>query len=133
MVKKEDKYSDESRRLEIAQEFCQRRVLDKQSEMVAFLEDVALNPEFKDNRVVKDKDGDFLVKKVPASAVLRLSAAKLWKEMVADKAIGDVKEKARQKQQGGGIDMRAAIEALAKQAKIEDKKAEDGDEEEVEL
>ena len=49
---------------------------------------------------------------VPVSVNIRVTAAKTWKEMIFDKAIGDIKEKAKDTREKG-VDMKRAMEAIA--------------------
>lgn len=127
----DDKNKDE----EEIKSFCQRRSIQKASKVASFLEAVALDDSFRDLKSVKRKvdDGDgeshyeYDEVSVPVSVNIRVTAAKTWKEMVFDKAIGDVKEKAKSTKTEA-IDMKKAMEAIAK-AKADEKKVETKEEE----
>ena len=103
--------------------FCQNRALKKLAAMAAFLESVSLDDNYRDKRAVKVKIWDTPDKKefhyeiedqdVPVSVNIRVTAAKTWKELIADKAIGDVKEKAKETKRDA-LDMKKAMEAIAK-------------------
>ena len=103
--------------------------------MASFLEQVALDDAYRDRKAVKtrvnDGDGQYHYEyeevSVPVSVNIRVTAAKTWKEMVFDKAIGDVKEKAKSAKTEV-IDMKKAMEAIAK-AKAAEKSAETKEEE----
>ena len=111
--------------------FCQSRSLQKAAKVCDFLEAVSLNDDYRDKKAVKVKVYDdpedpkafhyeYEEQEVPVSVNIRVTAAKTWKEMVFDKAIGDVKEKAKETRRDG-IDMKKAIDAIAK-AKAAEKK-----------
>ena len=119
----DDNNAKDERRNEQLKDFCQDRVLQKQKEMADFLENVALNPEFRDQRLVKVGDAQ-LVKEVPISMNVRVAAAKLWKEMFTDKAVGDVKEKAKEKPQRG-LDLKKILENLAEEQRKGSKEPEE--------
>ena len=127
----DDKNKDE----EEIKSFCQKRSMQKAAKVASFLEQVALDETFRDLKSVKRKvdDGDgkshyeYDEVSVPVSVNIRVTAAKTWKEMVFDKAIGDVKEKAKSTKTEA-IDMKKAMEAIAK-AKADEKKAETKEEE----
>lgn len=105
-----DDVEKDEQRAEKIKDFCRDRVLKKQAEMAEFLEGVALNPACRDKKIVKGDNGERIVD-VPISMNLRVAAAKVWKEMFADKAVGDVKEKAKQ-ERAKGINMKAVLEKL---------------------
>jgi len=126
MADKEEKNKDE----EEIKSFCQSRSLKKASKVCDFLEAVSLDDSYRDKRAVKVKVYDDPEDKkefhyeyeevdMPVSVNIRVTAAKTWKEMVFDKAIGDVKEKAKETKRDG-IDMKKAVEAIAK-AKAKEK------------
>ena len=94
---------------------CQSRAVAKIGAMADFLERVALDPSYTDKRLTKDKLGTKLVD-VPIPVNVRVSAAKIWKEIVADKAVGDVKEKAKEKRDRT-VDMRRVLEELGEESK----------------
>ena len=99
-------------------EYCQGQARTKAGKFAKFLEKLALDDEYKDSRMVRKKDPDsgevyFEEMECPVSASVRLAAAKTWKEMFFDKAVGDVKEKAKAGQEKR-FNMKAAFEAIAK-------------------
>jgi len=110
--KKEEPKKDEE-----IKEFCQERAIRKANEVALFLERVALNDKAKDVRMVRRKDtnGEWVYEEVPCaiSMNVRVTAAKTWKEMIFDKSIGDIKEKAKEPRRQG-IDMKSALEAISK-------------------
>jgi hypothetical protein len=126
MTNSEEKNKDE----EEIKSFCQRRAIQKATKVASFLEQVALDDAYRDLKAVKtrvnDPDGGFHYEyeevSVPVSVNVRVTAAKTWKEMVMDKAIGDVKEKAKSTKTEA-IDMKKAMEAIGK-AKAAEKAAE---------
>lgn len=103
--------------------FCQNRSLKKAAKVCDFLEAVSLDDSYRDKRVVKvkvwdDKEANEFhyeldEQEVPVSVNIRVTAAKTWKEMVFDKAIGDVKEKAKETKRDA-LDMKKAMETIAK-------------------
>jgi len=103
--------------------------------VASFLEQVALDDSYRDRKAVKtrvnDPEGGYHYEyeevSVPVSVNIRVTAAKTWKEMVFDKAIGDVKEKAKETRRDA-IDMKKAMEAIAK-AKAAEKASETKEEE----
>lgn len=109
--------------------------MQKAAKVASFLEAVALDDSFRDLKSVKRKvdDGngeshyEYEEVSIPVSVNIRVTAAKTWKEMVFDKAIGDVKEKAKSTKTEA-IDMKKAMEAIAK-AKADEKKNETKEEE----
>ena len=125
MADKEEKNKDE----EQIKSFCQTRSIKKAAKVCDFLEAVSLDDTYRDKKLVKVKVFDSNDRKefhyeyeeqdVPVSVNIRVTAAKTWKEMVFDKAIGDVKEKAKETKRDG-IDMKKAVEAIAK-AKAKEK------------
>lgn len=127
----DDKNKDE----EEIKSFCQKRSMQKAAKVASFLEQVALDDQFRDLKSVKRKvdDGggeshyEYDEVSVPVSVTVRVTAAKTWKEMIFDKAIGDVKEKAKSTKTEA-IDMKKAMEAIAK-AKADEKLAETKEEE----
>lgn len=110
---------------------CADRARKKMSKVAKFLEEVALNDKYRDTRSVKIKvvDGpgefhyEYEEQQFPVSVSVRVTAAKTWKELIADKAIGDIKEKAKAPKREG-LDMKAAMEAVAKAKAKEAAKAE---------
>lgn len=118
--------TQDEKRVELLKDFCQDRVLKKQQEMASFLENVALNPDFRDKRLIKVGDAQ-LIKEVPISMNVRVAAAKLWKEMFTDKAVGDVKEKAKEKAQRG-LDLKKILENLAEEQRKSSKESTNGEE-----
>jgi len=106
---------------EAIKQFCQDKALLKARQVAEFLERIALDPRVHDRKKVKRKDdnGEIIYDdvEVPLPMSVRVTAAKVWKEMFFDKAIGDVKEKAKEARKTG-IDMKAALESLT-QAKLE--------------
>lgn len=119
----DDNNVKDEKRAEQLKDFCQDRVLQKQKEMADFLENVALNPDYRDQRLVKVGDAQ-LVKEVPIAMNTRVAAAKLWKEMFTDKAVGDVKEKAKEKPQRG-LDLKKILENLAEEQRKAGKEPEE--------
>lgn len=127
----EEKNKDE----EEIKSFCQRRSISRAQKVASFLEQVALDDSYRDRKAVKtrvnDEGGGYHYEyeevSVPVSVNIRVTAAKTWKEMVFDKAIGDVKEKAKSAKTEV-IDMKKAMEAIAK-AKAAEKSAETKEEE----
>jgi hypothetical protein len=103
----------DERRAEQLKDFSCDRVLQKQKEMAEFLENVSLNPNFKDKRIVKVGD-EQMVKEVPIPMNVRVAAAKLWKEMFMDKSVGDVKEKAKAEREKG-LDLKKILESLGEE------------------
>lgn len=118
----EDK-SEKSKDEEAVKEFCQRRAAKKAADVADFLEAVGLDDNYRDKKLVKVKIWDDKAKneyhyeyeeqEVPVPVNVRVTAAKTWKEMIFDKTLGDVKEKAKDTKDRG-VDMKHAIEAIAK-------------------
>ena len=97
--------------------------------MAAFLESVALDDSYRDQKAIKVKVFDnhknhkefhyeYQEVLVPVSVNVRVTAAKTWKEMIMDKAIGDIKEKAKSPHREG-LDMKKAMEAISKAKEAE--------------
>lgn len=132
-----NKDDEKTKQDEEIKSFCASRALSKLAKVASFLEDVALNDAYRDRRSVKVKVMDdaksfhyeYDEQEVPVSVNIRVTAAKTWKELIADKAIGDIKEKAKESRREG-LDMKKAMEAIAK-AKAEEKKQEESPEEEL--
>lgn len=121
----DEKEADEQR-IDKLKDFSQERVLQTQQRMADFLENVALNPDFKDKRLVKVGDSQ-MIKELPIPLNVRVAAAKLWKEMFVDKSVGDVKEKAKA-EKAKGLDMKKILENLgAEMRKGPDVIAEEGE------
>lgn len=126
MASNDEKNKDE----EEIKSFCQRRSIGKAQKVASFLEQVALDDAYRDRKAIKTRVNDsgggyhyeYEEVSVPVSVNIRVTAAKTWKEMVFDKAIGDVKEKAKSTKTEA-IDMKKAMEAIAK-AKAAEKASE---------
>lgn len=108
-------------------EYCQTQARTKAGKFARLLEAIALDDDYRDTKRVrktdpKTKEVYYEEEECPVSASVRLSAAKLWKEMMFDKAVGDVKEKAKAGQEKR-FNMKAAFEAIAK-AKAKERGAE---------
>lgn len=115
MAGKDDKKNKQEEEIK---EFCQRRSLLKAKQVAVFLEEVALNDAYRDTKSVKKRDPvteqiSMEEISVPVPVNVRVTAAKVWKEMIMDKAIGDIKEKAKSTR-SEGVDMKKAMEAIAK-------------------
>ena len=118
----ENKDDEKTKRDEEIKEFCQKRSTQKAAGVASFLERVALDDSYRDLRANKVKVFDSPDKKefhyeyeevsVPVSVNIRVTAAKTWKEMIFDKAVGDIKEKAKDTREKG-VDMKRAMEAIA--------------------
>jgi len=128
--------SDEKKHDDEIKEFCQNRAIQKAKGVASFLEKVALDDAYRDLKSVKVKVTDPDSKEfhyeyeevsVPVSVNIRVTAAKTWKEMIFDKAVGDIKEKAKDTREKG-VDMKKAMEAIAA-AKAKEKQ--DASEEEL--
>ena len=109
---------------EAIKDACQRRAVKQGMKVAKFLEKVALNDNYRGTIFVKVKDpetGEYSMEeqKCPVSTSVRVSAARTWKEMIMDKAIGDIKEKAKQSATKG-LNMKAALEAVAKAQRKEE-------------
>ena len=120
----EENPEEKSKVEEEIKEYCQKQARTKAGKFATFLEKLALDDEYRDTRRVRKKDpktGEsyYEDEECPVSASVRLSAAKTWKEMFFDKAVGDVKEKAKAGQEKR-FNMKAAFEAIAK-AKAKEK------------
>ena len=105
-------------------EYCQTQARTKAGKFARFLEKLALDDSYRDTKRVRKKDPEtgeifFEDEECPVSASVRLSAAKTWKEMFFDKAVGDVKEKAKAGQEKR-YNMKAAFESIAR-AKAKEK------------
>lgn len=96
-------------------EVCKRRVAAKLEAVADFLEKVGLDDGYRDKRLVAGKEGHRIVD-VPIPVNMRVGALKIWKEMLADKAVGDVKEKAREKKERG-YDMQGILRELTEELK----------------
>lgn len=116
-----NKDNEKTKRDEEIKEFCQKRSTQKASGVASFLERVALDDSYRDLKAVKVKVTDlnsgeshyeYEEVSVPVSVNIRVTAAKTWKEMIFDKAIGDIKEKAKDTREKG-VDMKRAMEAIA--------------------
>ena len=117
---------EKNKQEEEIKEFCQKRAVAKLAKVASFLEDVALNDAYRDVKSVRRKDaetGDWGYEEVECAVPVnvRVTAAKTWKELIADKAIGDIKEKAKESRRDG-LDMKAAMMAIA-EAKDKEAKA----------
>jgi len=98
---------------------CKSRAAAKIDAMATFLEKVALDDEYRDKRLTKDTLGPKLID-IPIPVNVRVSAAKIWKEIVMDKAVGDVKEKAKEKKDRS-IDMKRVLDELGDEMRKTDK------------
>lgn len=109
----QEKVDRDEQRAERLKDFCQDRALKKMAEMADFLESVALDKSLKDKKVISSAAG---VREVEVSIPVnvRVASAKLWKELVADKAVGDIKEKAKEKPQRG-INIKNVLSKLAEE------------------
>lgn len=107
---------------------CQKRTAARLEAMADFLERVALDPTFTDKRLTRDRLGPKVVD-VPIPINVRVASAKIWKEIFADKAVGDVKEKAKEKKDRT-LDMRKVLDELGEEMKKTPQKI---SEEEVDL
>ena len=99
-------------------DFCQETSRQKAKKIADFLEKVALDDTCCDSRIVrvvdpKTKNVTYKTIKDPVAMNVRVTAAKTWKEMIMDKSIGDVKEKAKATREKS-FNMKAALEAIAK-------------------
>lgn len=113
--------------------FCQGRAAKKLEKVAKFLESVALDDKRRDTVSVKvkvmEEDGkgfhyDYEDREVAIPINVRVQAAKTWKELIADKAIGDIKEKAKDNRRTE-TDMKKACEAIAKMKMAERVKADE--------
>ncbi len=113
----ENKPNEKTKEDEEIKSFCQSRAIKKAGKVADFLEKVSLDDTFRDVKQVRRKDpetGEWMMDEVecPVPVNVRVTAAKTWKEMIFDKAIGDVKEKAKDTREKG-LDMKKAMEAIA--------------------
>lgn len=112
--------------------FCQNRAAKKLEKVAKFLESVALDDKRRDTVSIKikvaDEDGgfhyDYEDRDIAIPINVRVTAAKTWKELIADKAIGDIKEKAKDNRRTE-TDMKKACEAIAKAKAAERLKADE--------
>lgn len=114
----EENPEEKSKVEEEIKEFCQSQAKQDAHKFARFLKSLALDDDYRDSRMTRKKDpqtGEVYYEEMecPVSASVRLSAAKTWKEMIFDKAVGDVKEKAKAGQEKR-FNMKAAFEAIAK-------------------
>jgi hypothetical protein len=101
--------------------YCQNRAAKKLDKVAKFLESVALDDSRRDTVSIRVKvfDGpkefhyDYEDREVAIPINVRVTAAKTWKELIADKAIGDIKEKAKTSKREG-LDMKKAMETIGK-------------------
>lgn len=106
--------------------YCQNRAAKKLDKVAKFLESVALDDNRRDTVSVKvkvvDEEGgfhyDYEDREIAIPINVRVTAAKTWKELIADKAIGDIKEKAKTPRREG-LDMKKAMENIAKMKQAE--------------
>ena len=128
-----DNSEQKSKQEEEIKNFCQNRAAKKLEKVAKFLESVALDDKRRDVVSVKtkvmDEDGSFHYEykdcEIAIPINVRVTAAKTWKELIADKAIGDIKEKAKDNRRTE-TDMKKACEAIAK-AKAAEKAKQDED------
>lgn len=110
---------DEKNKTEEAiKDLCQDETIKHGKKMAKFLRTVALDKNYRDVKMVRRRDaetGEWVWEEVqaPVPITVRVTAAKTWKEMLMDKAVGDVKEKAKTTREKG-FNMKAAIDAIAK-------------------
>lgn len=109
--------ADKTKEDEEIKSFCQSRAIKKAAKVAEFLEKVSLDDSYRDVKQVRRKDpttGEWFMEDVDCAVPVnvRVTAAKTWKEMIFDKAIGDVKEKAKDTREKG-LDMKKAMEAIA--------------------
>lgn len=127
-----DNSEQKSKQEEEIKNFCQNRAAKKLEKVAKFLESVALDDKRRDTVSVKtrvnDPDGgyhyEYHDKEVAIPTNVRVTAAKTWKELIADKAIGDIKEKAKDNRRTE-TDMKKACEAIAKAKAAEKAKADE--------
>jgi Zn-dependent metalloprotease len=123
---------EKSKQEEEIKNFCQNRAAKKLEKVAKFLESVALDDKRRDIVSVKtrvnDPNGSFHYEyrecEIAIPINVRVTAAKTWKELIADKAIGDIKEKAKASK-SEGLDMKKAMEAIAKAKAAEKAKADE--------
>lgn len=107
-------------------DFCQNETVNHGRKISAFLRKVALDDNYRDTKQVRRKDpetGEWIYDEVevPVPVNVRVTAAKTWKEMIMDKAVGDVKEKAKATREKG-FNLKAAMAEVAR-AKEQARKA----------
>jgi hypothetical protein len=107
-------------------DFCQSETVNHGRKISAFLRKVALDDNYRDTKQVRRKDpesGEMIYDEieVPVPVNVRVTAAKTWKEMIMDKAVGDVKEKAKATREKG-FNLKAAMAEVAR-AKEQARKA----------
>lgn len=101
--------------------YCQNRAAKKLDKVAKFLESVALDDDRRDTVSVKTRVNDpeggyhyeYVDQEIAIPINVRVTAAKTWKELIADKAIGDIKEKAKTSKREG-LDMKKAMETIGK-------------------
>lgn len=101
--------------------YCQNRAAKKMDKVAKFLESVALDDDRRDTVSVKTRVNDpeggyhyeYKDQEIAIPINVRVTAAKTWKELIADKAIGDIKEKAKTSKREG-LDMKKAMETIGK-------------------
>lgn len=116
----------ESKTDEEIKDFCQNETVNHGRKISAFLRKVALDDNYRDTKQVRRKDpesGEMIYDEieVPVPVNVRVTAAKTWKEMIMDKAVGDVKEKAKATREKG-FNLKAAMAEVAR-AKEQARKA----------
>lgn len=116
----------ESKTDEEIKDFCQSETVNHGRKISAFLRKVALDDNYRDTKQVRRKDpesGEMIYDEieVPVPVNVRVTAAKTWKEMIMDKAVGDVKEKAKATREKG-FNLKAAMAEVAR-AKEQARKA----------
>lgn len=125
MAADEEKTKEE----EAIKNLCQSESAKHLKKFSDFLRKVALDDGYRGTTVRKVKNpvtGYFedRSEELPVATNVRVSAAKIWKELIADKAIGDVKEKAKASR-SEGLDIKAAIEEIAKKKQSQPKTIEE--------
>ncbi len=113
MAEKEESKTDEE-----IKDFCQSETINHGRKISAFLRKVALDDNYRDTKQVRRKDpvsGEIIYDEieVPVPVNVRVTAAKTWKEMIMDKAVGDVKEKAKATREKG-FNLKAAMAEVAR-------------------
>ena len=113
MAEKEESKTDEE-----IKDFCQSETVNHGRKISAFLRKVALDDNYRDTKQVRRKDpvsGEIIYDEieVPVPVNVRVTAAKTWKEMIMDKAVGDVKEKAKATREKG-FNLKAAMAEVAR-------------------
>lgn len=119
----EENPDEKSKVEEEIKEYCQSQARKKAGKFASLLESIALDDAYRDTKRVRKVDPQtkevyYEEEECPVSASVKLAAAKLWKEMMFDKAVGDVKEKAKAGQEKR-FNMKAAFEAIARAKKNE--------------